>query len=473
MTLAPSLVWVLGGSLAAYVVGLYALCFRIQGRIQTSEDYLVAGRKLTLPFATGTILATWFGAGTVLTAADEVRHSGLRAAALEPFGAGVCLLIAGWLIAGPIWKMKLLTLSDLFRTRFGREAEVLSAFIMVPSYFGWVAAQFVALAGMLHLFFAIDLSVGILIVALVGSGYTLLGGMWSVTVTDAVQIALVLAGLLLLGASTLSELGGGSYLLGLARLWNDTPPELRNPIPVESVQQFIDWLAVLAIAALGNLPSQDIVQRISASRTPVIARRACLLSGYLYIGFGVIPVALALSGRILFPDTLSTAILPALAHSFAQPLVAVTFTVMLVSAVLSSIDSGILAPAAVLSENIFRHVNGGRLSSLSLNRLAVFLVASGSAAVAYSGQSAYGLLEDSYEVAFVSLFVPMMLAVYGWRCSPKAAAASMSTGIAIWLIHWVTGWQYLAEPFVPLHLPASLGAMTASLLAYVVFRRRR
>ncbi|HXV59681.1 MAG TPA: sodium:solute symporter family protein [Vicinamibacteria bacterium] len=471
MTFAPSLLWLLGGSLAAYVVGLYALCFRIQGRIQTSEDYLVAGRKLTLPFATATILATWFGAGTVLTAADEVRASGLKAAALEPLGSGVCLLIAGWFMAGPIWKMKLLTLSDLFRARFGRHAEVLSALVMVPSYFGWVAAQFVALAGMLQLFFGIDLSAGILIVALVGSGYTLLGGMWSVTLTDALQMALVLAGLLVLGFSTLTGLGEGSAIVGLVRLWNDTPPELRNPIPATTLRDFTDWVAVFAIAALGNLPSQDIVQRISASRTSAVARRACLWSGCLYISFGIIPVGLGLAGRILFPESLNAAILPALAHGFTQPFVAVTFTVMLASAVLSSIDSGILAPAAVLSENLFRYANRGRLSSLTLNRIAVAIVGAGSLAMAYSGQSAYGLLEDSYEVVFVSLFVPMAFAVYGWRCSGKAAVASMSSGILIWFVHWTAGWQYLAEPFLPVPIPASLSATVASLLAYLAFCR--
>lgn len=89
----------------------------------------------------------------------------------------------------------------------------------------------------------------------------------------------------------------------------------------------------------------------------------------------------------------------------------------------------------------------------------------------YSGQSAYGLLEDSYEIVFVSLFVPMVFAVYGWRCSGKAAVASMSSGILVWLVHWLAGWQYVAEPLIPVPFPASLGATAASLLAYLAFCR--
>lgn len=476
MTLAPGLVWLLGGTLTAYVVGLYALCYRIRGRIQTTEDYLVAGRSLSLPLATATILATWFGAGTVLTAADEVRHAGLRAAALEPLGAGVCLLIAGWFFANRIWSMKLLTLGDLFEARFGRRAEVVASIIMVPSYFGWVAAQFVALAGMLELFFGIDPALGILIVAVVGTGYTLIGGMWSVTLTDALQMGLILVGLVILAVSTLAALGDGSAVAGIVRLWNETPPELRNPIPARSLQGLTDWLAVFAIAALGNLPSQDMVQRIFASKSPAVARRACLASGYLYIGFGLIPVGLGLAARLLFPEAITNAVLPALAHGFTQPLVAVTFTVMLASAVLSSIDSGILAPAAVLSENLMRHVNRDRFSSLALNRAAVLVVGLGSLGMAYAGQSAYTLLEDSYEVAFVSLFVPMAFAVYGFRCTPGAAMGAMLAGMSIWFVHRVPGYDYVAEPLLsgaPIMLPASLGATAASLLAYMAFSQKR
>ena len=475
MTLAPSILWLLGATLTAYVVGLYAMCFRIQGRIQSSEDFLVAGRNLNLPLASATILATWFGAGTVLTAADEVRQSGVEAAALEPIGSGVCLLLAGFFLAGRLWTMKLLTLGDLFRLRYGRRAEVLASLIMVPSYFGWVAAQFVALAGMLHLFFGISMTTGIVLVALVGTGYTLMGGMWSVTLTDAVQMALILVGLVALGGSTLSALGEGSVILGLQRLWNETPPELRQPVPLETLQGFVDWLTVFAIAALGNLPSQDLVQRIFASRSAAVARRACLWSGYLYILFGLIPVTMGLAGRILFPETLQHAILPALAHGFTQPLVAITFTVMLASAVLSSIDSGILAPAAVLSENVFRDASGERGTSLAKNRRAVLVVGAGSLAMAFAGKSAYSLLEEAYAAPLVGLFVPMAFALYDRVFPPRAALFSMLAGTGVYGIHLLLGLEYFGGAVLAgaeVRLPVALAATIASFLAYVAVRRR-
>lgn len=40
---------------------------------------------------------------------------------------------------------------------------------MVPSYFGWIAAQFVALAGMLNLFFGTDMTFGFVVYVIVNA----------------------------------------------------------------------------------------------------------------------------------------------------------------------------------------------------------------------------------------------------------------------------------------------------------------
>ena len=141
----------MGVVLGVNVVVLFAVGFWARGRTETSEDYLVAGRRLGIPLATATLFATWFGAGTLLVATQEVRVEGLRAAALDPLGAGVCLIVAGAFFAAPLWRMKLLTIVDFYRVRFGPRAEKLAAVLMVPGYFGWIAAQFVALASVLQL----------------------------------------------------------------------------------------------------------------------------------------------------------------------------------------------------------------------------------------------------------------------------------------------------------------------------------
>ena len=406
----PSLKWLLAVTMVVYLFVMYVIGYVAQRRIHTTEDFLVAGRRLPLSLAWMTILATWFGAGTLLAAADEVRAEGLRAAALDPFGAGVCLLFAGLFVARPMWRMGLLTVADFFRQKYGPTAELVSSFILVPSYFGWIAAQFVALAGVLDLFFGIPVWLGLPLVAAVGTGYTLMGGMWSVTMTDAVQITLVLGGLVVLALVTLSQLGHGDPWAGLVRIGRETPAEKLMLIPISDRVALVGWLGVFATGALGNVPGQDLMQRIFSARSERTAKWSCLIAGCAYLAFGAIPLLLALSANLLFPDEIQTAILPALAHAFLSPVMAVIFVVALLSAILSTIDSAILSPASVLSQNILSRFVRGDL--LRLNRWAVLGVAACSLAMAYLGEDAYSLLEEAYVLTLVGLFVPLMLGLY-------------------------------------------------------------
>ena len=469
MSIEPSLQWLLGISILVYLVVMYAIGYIAQGKIHNSEDFLVAGRSLPLSLSWMTLLATWFGAGTILTAADEVRRDGLQAAALDPWGAGFCLLFVALFVAGPMWRMQLLTVPDFFRQRFGPRTELISCLILVPSYFGWVAAQFTALAGLLTLFFNIPPSVGIALVAVVGTGYTLMGGMWSVTLTDAVQIVLVLAGLLVLTVVMLLELGQGNSLTGLARLGSETPENMLVLIPWDDRMLLLGWLGVFATGALGNVPGQDLMQRVFAAKSDRVATASCWVAGGVYLLFGCLPLLLALGGNLLFPGDVQQAILPAMARSFLSPWLAVIFLLALMSAILSTIDSAILSPASVLSQNVFSRLGPGDL--LRRNRIAVLLVALCSLIMAYLGESAYALLEEAYLLTLVGLFVPLMLALYFEPQSRYSGAASMLAGAGVWAVHFLMNWDYFLQPVPAIaawQLPLSLSATGIALLAYLL-----
>ncbi|MEE8586723.1 MAG: sodium:solute symporter family protein [Acidobacteriota bacterium] len=462
-------------SLLAYLLAMYAISFRVRSRIRNAEDFLVAGRRLSLPMASATLMATWFGAGTLLTAADEVRQGGLERIALEPLGSGCCLLLAGFFFARKLWEMKLFTLADFFRNRFGPTAETSAALIMVPSYFGWIAVQFIALAAMLELTLGLDLKTGILLVALAGTGYTCLGGMWSVTLTDLVQIVLLLAGLIVLAFSLLASLADGSWTGGLLRLGAETPDTLLAPVPLGDLQSLLQWLSVFCIAALGNIPGQDLMQRVFASRSARVAQRACWWAGSAYLAFGMIPVMLGLASRLALPESLQQSILPALAQTFLNPFTATVFLLTLTSAILSTIDSALLAPASVLSRNLLERFNRGRISSNQLTRLSILLVASASLGVAYLGEDAYALLEDAYTLPLVGLLVPLTMGLYGKPCGQRPAVWSMATGFGVWSIHCAAGWEGFLEPLTRLWgmtLPVPLAAVGCSWAAYVLCRSR-
>lgn len=465
MESARELGFVVGVTLVVYVLGMYALAFFAQSKIQNEEDFLVAGRRLPLSLAWATLLATWFGAGTILTAADEVRAEGLRAAALEPLGTGVCLMVAGAFFAAPLWRMKLLTVSDFYRDKFGRRAELLSAIVMVPGYFGWTAAQFLALAGLLQLFFGLDPMFGVLLVAVVGTGYTLLGGMWSVTLTDALQVVLLLVGLVVLAGVTIADVGFGTIVA-------ETPADMKVLVPTENLAAFVGWMGVFAIGVFGNLPGQDLMQRVFAAKSARVAKQACWLAGFAYIVFGMIPVFLALASRVLLPGDLEQSILPALAHAYLSPVLAVIFTVVLASAVLSTIDSAMLSPSSVMAQNIFPRFVGDRFSPLALNRIALLITANASLAMAYLGEDAYSLLEDAYALGLVGLLAPLWIGLYREPRTEWSAIVCLASGSLVWLFHRLIGWEDFFAPWLASwHLPVALCSAVVGVVAYFAVDR--
>ncbi|MAG69906.1 MAG: sodium:solute symporter family protein [Vicinamibacterales bacterium] len=461
-------------ALIIYVAVMFAIGLWARGRIHDTEDYLVAGRRLGLWLAAPTLFATWFGAGTLLTATDEIRADGLVKAALDPFGAGLCLLLAGWFYAKPLWRMRLLTLPDYFGRRFGPRAEIVCSAIMVPGYFGWIAAQFVALAGILELFFGIPLGSAIALVAFVGMSYTLVGGMWSVTMTDCVQTGLLVLGLVLVAWNVLTTLGAGSAGAGWSRLLDETPPEMLDAVPTESMALFVGWLGVLAAGSLGNIPGQDLTQRFFAARSAGVAARACWVAGVAYLVIGSLPPLIGLAANLVAPDAGARSIIPLIAQLVLDPWLTLIFVLAVTSAVLSTIDSGILAPSSVLAQNLLPRLPGRRFSPLALNRAAVVGVTGGSLLLAYVGDDAYELLESAYEVGLVALVVPLTMGLHARRGGERAALASMLVATAVWLPHLALGWEsFLGPVTVAWSVPPPTGLTCAGigLVAYLAADR--
>ena len=469
---------VAAAALSLYTGALFAAAWISRRRISSFTDYLVAGRRLGVGLATAGLLATWFGAGTLLASAEEVRDTGLRAAALEPVGPGICLLLVGLFYAARLRRSGLLTLSDFFARRFDRKSEIASAVLMVASFFGWIAAQFTVLAALLETLFGIPPGVGLLVAFGVTVGYTLIGGMWSVTLTDAAQAVVVAVGLGALFLSAMAELGapgGGGFLAGvfsgLERLVGDTPPHLLEIVP-SGGEAFAVWAGLLVAGALGNIPGQDVLQRVFAAKSEAVARRACLLSGSLYLVLGLLPVGLGLAVRLLAPGE-SGEILDLLARILFSPPAALALLLVVVSALLSTADSALLSAGSVLSQNLLRHAFPGA-SRLLLSRLAVLIVGAGSLYLAHRGLSAYALLEDAYELTLVGLFIPLTIGLYSKRGGPGAAIAAIAAGAGLWALHLAADWSFFLDPLlVPagVFVPGAVGLTAASAAGYLIAAR--
>lgn len=420
--------------LVVFFILMIAIALYARTRIHTGEDFIVAGRSLSGLMTTATIMATWYAAETILVTADWVRTDGISVTVLEPIGIGLCLILAGLVYARRLWNTQLLTVADVVRSRFGRTAEKLQAFISI-NYIGWVAVQLIGLAGVFQVFFGLPMSTGILILTVILTAYTLMGGMWSVALTDIFQLSLLLVGIVILTFRVLAELGDGVFS-GLQALFAQVDAELLVFVPMESADSLKIWFGLIALGLFGNIATQDLVQRMLSARSARTASRSCVAAGLLYIVFGTLPVLLGLSGSLLVDPALEQGVIPALAEILLSPTIAVIFALTLTAAVTSSVDSGLLAPASVLARNVLGPLLGERVPLVRLTRWCVVLVALGSCSLALSGTQASELIQGTYALSIPPL-VLLTAALYQKETRPLPAVLTLATGITLWLIQMI------------------------------------
>ncbi|MDA0834106.1 MAG: sodium:solute symporter family protein [Planctomycetota bacterium] len=490
-------------ALGLYLCGLIGLSIFATKKVETEEDYLVAGRRLPLFLAWGTLLATWYGAASMMGASQAAREEGILGVILDPLACAVTLVLSGLFFAVPLWEMRLLTIADFYRIKYGIKAEITSCLIQVPSYFGWIAAQYIALAAVLEAYYNIPLKYGIMIASSITLFYTLIGGMWSVTLTDTAQIAVALIGLVILAYSTFSQLGNTvvgtpSFAAGWERFMiyaRDEKPDFFRlwPTAGAGTAVWLAWMGAWSTGMFGNLPGQDLNQRVFASRDTWTAKWACIIAGVIYLIFGMIPVTLGLVSNITHPDEINGKILPVMAGAFLSPAMAVVFVVSFVSIVVSTATSAVLAPATILGHNLLGRFKIFQGHHLLLDRACVVLVTIGGLVLAYSGESIMGLLDISLSIALVALFIPLAMGIYGKPRGEMSAVLAMWFGFVVWVIRYaIEGVVFVIPEDSPLEyqdwlasswnagsfmyhsvrwfgmIPADLQGLAASLVGYYI-----
>ncbi len=416
-------------ALGGFFAVLFALAFWASRRIETEEDFIVAGRSMPGWISFSTLLATWFGAGSLLISADAVHAEGVIVTALEPFGVAACLILASLFLVKRLRRENALTIADIIRSRFGRVSEVLLT-VYSFSYIGWIAAQLMGLGGMVHIFLDIDLTTAILVVAVVLTIYTMMGGMWSVAITDVLQLALLAAGLVYLSVSVFSVLGEGSVIRGVDAIFTRTEPAYLDWIPTGNLDQFVYWLGLYIVGAFGNLSAQDLAQRIWGAKSDKVAQRACTAAGLVYIPLAILPVLLGLAARLLLDEDASS-VIPALASQYLSPTVGIIFILTLAAAVTSTVDSAMLAPASTIAKNLLKPLLGDRIPTLLLVRLCVMVISIASVSAALSGTRALDLLQGSYSLGIPPLIV-MFGALYQKTFYPLASVVTLLAGLLLW-----------------------------------------
>ena len=453
--------------LITIAIGLWAA-----KRVKNTADYAIAGRHLPLIMIVTTTFATWFGSETVLGIPATFIDGGLRSVVEDPFGAGTCLILVGLFFAAKLYKMTLLTISDYYRERFGRRVEVACSLIIILSYLGWVAAQVTALGLVFNVLSdgAISKPAGMLIGTASILAYTLFGGMWSVAVTDFIQMIILVLGLAVIAVFAGNQAGGADKVIALA-----ASKDLFQFLPPPKATDVIAFIAAGMTMMLGSIPQQDVFQRVMSAKNVSAATKGPIIGGVCYILFAFVPMFLVTSALIIMPGTVDTLlktglkadsqmILPTLVKDHMPFAMQVLFFGALLSAIKSTASATLLAPSVTFVENIWRQFfpRRGDRSELRTMRITVLIFSACvcAYAIALQGTPIYEQVSAAYQVTLVGAFVPLAAGLYWKRATTQGAVFSIVLGILAWLMFLYTP---AGETF-PAQLAGFLMAVTGMIL---------
>jgi SSS family transporter len=436
--------------LVTIAIGLWAA-----KRVKNTADFAIAGRHLPLIMIVTTTFATWFGAETVLGIPARFVQGGLHSIVEDPFGAGTCLILVGMFFAAKLYKMTLLTISDYYRERFGRVIEVVCSFVIILSYLGWVSAQVTALGLVFNLLSdgAISPPIGMVLGTASILAYTLFGGMWSVAVTDFMQMIILVVGLGIIAMFAAEQAGGADKVIALA-----SSKDLFQFLPPPNFAEVVAFFGAGITMMLGSIPQQDVFQRVMSARDVQAATRGPVIGGACYIMFAFVPMFLVTSALIIMPDQATTLIeqdpqkvLPTLVLEHMPFIMQVFFFGALMSALKSTASATLLAPSVTFVENIWRQFfpRQGDKKELWTMRVSVLVFAIGvcTYAIVLQGTPIYELVSGAYQVTLVGAFVPLVAGLYWKRASTQGAIFSIILGVLTWVLFLATpaGDQFPAQ----------------------------
>lgn len=193
--------------IAIYVLGIALVVIRHMKGDGDTADFLLAGRKLTLPLFVGTLVSTWYGG--IMGIAEFTGMAGVGAWLVQGLVWYFAYLLFAIFLAGRIREMPFYTIPDILAHRFGNKVAFLGGvftYLMVNP-----APYILSLGILLQLFFGVSLTTAVTVSAIFTVFYTLAAGFRGVVYTDALQCIGMYLAFIFLFAAAVGTWGGAGF----------------------------------------------------------------------------------------------------------------------------------------------------------------------------------------------------------------------------------------------------------------------
>lgn len=351
------------------VIGFWASRLARRGQ----EGYLLAGRNLSAPLVAVTLTGLAIGgASTIGVAESAFRGQGL--------GAGwycVAWAVSAFAIASVtsvrLRGLNLVTVPELFQRYFDKPGYVVCIMVQVLIQLSITSLQYVAGGAILsqllpHVF--PDMRSGVIFSAVIFIALTFFGGLWSASLSNVLNVALIYGGIVLAAVVSVKSLGGLDSVL--ARL-----PQTTDYFSfVDSVgwSQITIWIVVMVTA---NFSFQGTIQVVFAARDGKTARKGFAMGAALMIPIGFVAALIGIAAKAASPDIADPRLaLPSMLTSLNPWIAGITLAALWAADVSTAIGL-LLSSATIVLKDIVSSILKKAMAEkrqLLFNRIVVFLI---------------------------------------------------------------------------------------------------
>ncbi|MGO3018724.1 MAG: sodium:solute symporter family protein [Anaerococcus sp.] len=460
------------------IVVLYMLVMLFIGwysskRISSNEDFILAGRRLGPILMAGTLAATEIGGGSSLGVVEKAFGDWKIDANWYVTTMGIAFIILAFL-APKFRQAEVKTVPEYFRRRYGKKSGFITSIIMILPLIGLTALQFIASSTIVSVMLGWDFRVAVTVVALVVTIYSVLGGLWSVTMTDFVQVFLIVVGMIIAVPYALKSAGGFDMV--------------KSNVPANSFEFFkgvgpIEIISLVVMYVASFTVGQEAVSRYYAARDPKAAVQGSIISAIINFMYAFIPTILGIiTLSLINMNKLDESVilengayyaLPHLAMNTMPAIIVGFLFAGIISATMSSADSDLLGAGSIFANDIYKIYFNKKADSkkvMKVTQITMILVGIFAWVIAITNTSSIiSLLMFSFTLRAAGSFFPYIFGLY-WKDSSEAGTiGSLIAGSAV-----VLGFQYipsLSEFAANYKLNSIIPALLVSIIVFVILSK--
>ncbi|WP_028399293.1 sodium:solute symporter [Ectobacillus panaciterrae] len=388
-------------------------------RAKTSEDYALAGRNLGFFMYLGCLAAVILGGASTIGTASLGYKFGISGAWFV-FSIGLGIAVLGLFFITKISKYKVLTISELLGKRYNERARLISGVVAAIYTLMVSVTQVIGIGTIFNVLLGWDLKITMVLGGGIVVFYTILGGMWSVTVTDIIQFVVKTTGVFFIMLPiSLSHAGGWKALTA-------TLPanyfDLSNMGYDKIFQYFM-------LYTLGMVVSQDIWQRIFTAKTAKISKWGAIFAGAYSVAYAVALSIIGMCGVILLPNLadpqnvfahMAISILP---HGVLGIILAAVCSALMSTSSGTLLASSTIITNDLLKQHVLKNISDKQLVFVSrVTTLTVGLLA---IVFALWIQNILVALDVAYAILSGAIFVPTVMGFFWKRATAKAGFYSI------------------------------------------------